>query len=82
MPASSETIATSLFESKFNNDDLPALTSPVIETLKPSLIFSPTLLSSIILEISECISLIDLWASFSTFAGRSSSFYAFIINVT
>ena len=53
MPASSETIATSLFESKFNNDDLPALTSPVIETLKPSLIFSPTLLSSIILVISE-----------------------------
>ena len=53
VPASSETIATSLFESKFNNDDFPALTSPVIETLKPSLIFSPTLLSSIIFVISE-----------------------------
>ena len=44
VPASSETIAASLFESKFNNDDLPALTSPVIETLNPSLIFSPILL--------------------------------------
>ena len=34
---------------KFKREDFPALTSPVIETLKPSLIFSPTLLSSIIL---------------------------------
>ena len=53
MPASSETIATSLLESRFSNDDFPAFTSPIIETLKPSLIFSPTLLSSIILDISE-----------------------------
>ena len=34
---------------KFKRDDLPALTSPVIDTLNPSLIFSPILLSSIIL---------------------------------
>ena len=73
MPASSETIATSLLESRFNNDDFPALTSPIIETLNPSLIFSPTLLSSIILVISEWISFIDLWASLSTFSGKSSS---------
>ena len=49
VPASSETIATSLFAIKFKREDLPALTSPVIETLNPSLIFSPILLSSIIL---------------------------------
>jgi len=49
VPASSETIATSLFAIKLRREDLPAFTSPVIETLNPSLIFSPILLSSIIL---------------------------------
>ena len=39
VPASSETIATSLLESRFNNDDFPAFTSPIIETLKPSQFF-------------------------------------------
>ena len=33
-------------DKRFNNDDLPAFTSPIIDTLKPSLIFSPILLSS------------------------------------
>ena len=63
MPASSETIATSLLDNKLSNDDLPAFTSPMIETLKPSLIFSPTLLSAIILVISAWISFIDLCTS-------------------
>ena len=49
VPASPETMAKSLLAIKFNNDDFPAFTSPVMETLKPSLIFSPILLSSIIL---------------------------------
>ena len=70
VPASSETIATSLFDSKFNKDDFPTFASPTIDTLNPSLIFSPTLLSSIILLISLCIDLIDLWAYFKTFSGR------------
>ena len=60
VPASSETIAASLFDSKFNNEDFPTFVSPTIDTLNPSLIFSPTLLSSIILLISLCIDLIDL----------------------
>ena len=52
VPASSETIATSLFDNRFNKDDFPTLVSPMIDTRNPSLIFSPTLLSLIILLIS------------------------------
>ena len=37
---------------KFNKDDFPTLVSPTIDTRNPSLIFSPTLLSLIILLIS------------------------------
>ena len=73
VPSSSETIATSLLESKFNNDDLPAFTSPIIATLKPSLIFSPTLLSLRIFCMSEWTSLIVFWTSFKTLSGKSSS---------
>ena len=52
VPASSETIAASLFDNRFNKDDFPTLVSPTIDTRNPSLIFSPTLLSLIILHIS------------------------------
>ena len=41
VPAISETIAVGSTTNKFNKDDLPAFTSPIIDTLKPSLIFSP-----------------------------------------
>ena len=59
VPSSSETIAASLLDNKFNKEDLPAFTSPIMATLKPSLIFSPTLLSLRIFFISSCTSLID-----------------------
>ena len=52
VPSSSETMATSLLDNKFSKDDLPAFTSPIIDTLKPFLIFSPILLSSKIFCIS------------------------------
>ena len=48
VPASSDTIAASLFDNRFNNEDFPTFVSPTIDTLNPSLIFSPTLLSFII----------------------------------
>ena len=37
------------FDNKLSKEDFPAFTSPIIDTLNPSLIFSPILLSSIIL---------------------------------
>ena len=52
VPFSSETMAASLLDNKLSKDDLPAFTSPTIDTLKPSLIFSPTLPSSRIFLIS------------------------------
>ena len=42
VPAISETIATSLFDKLFNNEDLPAFVGPTIAILKPSRIISPT----------------------------------------
>ena len=41
VPASSETIATSLLDKRFSKDDFPTFVSPTIDTLNPSLIFSP-----------------------------------------
>ena len=59
VPFSSETIAASLLESKLSSDDLPEFTSPIIETTKPFLIFSPTLWSSRIFLMLWWTSLMD-----------------------
>ena len=44
VPGILETIDTSRLAKQFINDDLPELVGPIIETLKPSLIFSEFLL--------------------------------------
>ena len=58
---------------RFNNDDFPEFTSPMIDILKPSRIFSPIFWSSKIFLILLCTSLIEVWALFRTLSGRSSS---------